>query len=514
MTMGSLTQAGQSWSKFRAGALRKEAEFCKDFVCCGQDLGNLHDLLEHYEEQHVVVLGGGQHRPGSPDGGNAMMLGSPGAGAGMELSMELDDDVEMDSIDESSPPSSSSVSAGGTSTNVSPVPGHALPGLLPTTSANGRGMSSAMKQLLLDDILDPSASNNGSSAGSSSGSSGKSHSQSPPNNNGRPADSAFDSYVVASPPKIFTGPSAAAPGGRKASLTLSRRAFSGGIDQNNTPKRSDQFASAFGTNVRKTSSQMGFVPEEASSSAAAAGGGSTTPKVKTPSAVAPNILFAGQSGVPAETAAAPAAAAAAAAKPLAAVEPVQAVIEASKSAAADNTQPSLFATHRPYRCPQPGCQKAYKQSNGLKYHLLKGQCNFEVRDAMEYGGLTLEEAEELAKPYLCAAGQGCKKRYRQMNGLKYHYMNSGPHGEIGLMLLTQGTHPNPPNVPTPERKKKTDAAAQAAAQAKTADVRPGGWMRNAVKASGQNLGLPLNDDPSAPKGEDAVLFSGQEGFEL
>lgn len=35
-------------------------------------------------------------------------------------------------------------------------------------------------------------------------------------------------------------------------------------------------------------------------------------------------------------------------------------------------QPSLFSTHKPWRCPNPGCNKAYKQSNGLKYHQQKG----------------------------------------------------------------------------------------------------------------------------------------------
>jgi transcription factor SFP1 len=34
--------------------------------------------------------------------------------------------------------------------------------------------------------------------------------------------------------------------------------------------------------------------------------------------------------------------------------------------------PSLFSPHKPWRCPTPGCNKAYKQSNGLKYHQQKG----------------------------------------------------------------------------------------------------------------------------------------------
>lgn len=31
-----------------------EKKFCKDFACCGLQLHNLHQLLEHYEEYHLV----------------------------------------------------------------------------------------------------------------------------------------------------------------------------------------------------------------------------------------------------------------------------------------------------------------------------------------------------------------------------------------------------------------------------------------------------------------------------
>ncbi|KAG2231828.1 hypothetical protein BDF21DRAFT_416273 [Thamnidium elegans] len=34
-----------------------EKEFCRDFSCCGLNLGNLHQLLEHYEEYHLTRSG-------------------------------------------------------------------------------------------------------------------------------------------------------------------------------------------------------------------------------------------------------------------------------------------------------------------------------------------------------------------------------------------------------------------------------------------------------------------------
>ncbi|ORY34109.1 hypothetical protein BCR39DRAFT_236708 [Naematelia encephala] len=86
-------------------------------------------------------------------------------------------------------------------------------------------------------------------------------------------------------------------------------------------------------------------------------------------------------------------------------------------------QPSLFSTHKPWRCPNPGCNKAYKQSNGLKYHQQKGQCDFAIHDAVDLG-LTVEEAEERNRPFVCAVGAGCNKRYRQMNGLKVSFLFS------------------------------------------------------------------------------------------
>lgn len=36
-----------------------EREFCRDFSCCGLNLGNLHQLLEHYEEYHLFRSGNG-----------------------------------------------------------------------------------------------------------------------------------------------------------------------------------------------------------------------------------------------------------------------------------------------------------------------------------------------------------------------------------------------------------------------------------------------------------------------
>ncbi|KAI9493617.1 hypothetical protein BDB00DRAFT_938946 [Zychaea mexicana] len=65
---------------------------------------------------------------------------------------------------------------------------------------------------------------------------------------------------------------------------------------------------------------------------------------------------------------------------------------------------------RPYKCQVDGCDKAYKNANGLKYHKAHGHCHEKQQD----------ESELIAKkPYRCSIGI-CNKRYKNLNGLKYH----------------------------------------------------------------------------------------------
>lgn len=141
---------------------------------------------------------------------------------------------------------------------------------------------------------------------------------------------------------------------------------------------------------------------------------------------------------------------------------------------------------KPFKCPNPGCSKAYRQANGLKYHRLHGQCNYVVRDGMEQDGLTLAEAEAVARPYLCQVGH-CDKRYKNMNGLRYHYAHSGAHGAIGLAMLSNGTHPTPPPPPAHVRERKDRE-------------------RKAVAAAAAAAGLP---PPQSPDGEDDDLSANQ-----
>ncbi|CAO3667750.1 unnamed protein product [Umbelopsis vinacea] len=68
---------------------------------------------------------------------------------------------------------------------------------------------------------------------------------------------------------------------------------------------------------------------------------------------------------------------------------------------------------KPYKCPVLGCDKAYKNPNGLKYHNQHGHCNV----------LSQENEQLSSKPYQCTIGE-CGKRYKNLNGLKYHIEHS------------------------------------------------------------------------------------------
>lgn len=82
---------------------------------------------------------------------------------------------------------------------------------------------------------------------------------------------------------------------------------------------------------------------------------------------------------------------------------------------------------KPYKCKVQGCDKAYKNPNGLKYHNEHGHCN-----------LGMDDVENVAsKPYQCTIGD-CGKRYKNLNGLKYHIEHSHV-AALNYTLATFGT---------------------------------------------------------------------------
>ncbi|KAJ7334799.1 hypothetical protein DFH08DRAFT_293653 [Mycena albidolilacea] len=157
-------------------------------------------------------------------------------------------------------------------------------------------------------------------------------------------------------------------------------------------------------------------------------------------------------------------------------------LSATTSATTSPAPATILLPHKPFRCPKPNCSKSYKQANGLKYHMTHGSCNFgpakdleAVRALLERkranaaasassnstlvaeddateespaptpGGDQLSQAEmneveARVRPFACGVGD-CTRRYKNMNGLRYHYQHSGDHGAAGLQALAAGLHP-------------------------------------------------------------------------
>jgi len=102
--------------------------------------------------------------------------------------------------------------------------------------------------------------------------------------------------------------------------------------------------------------------------------------------------------------------------------------------------------HKPFKCPVIGCEKAYKNQNGLKYHKAHGHQTQQLHENGD-GTFSIVNPEtsapypgtmgmEKEKPFNC---ETCGKRYKNLNGLKYHKSHSLPcNPEFKLHALAAG----------------------------------------------------------------------------
>lgn len=99
---------------------------------------------------------------------------------------------------------------------------------------------------------------------------------------------------------------------------------------------------------------------------------------------------------------------------------------------------------KPFKCPVIGCEKAYKNQNGLKYHKQHGHQTQQLH-ANDDGTFSIVNPEtdapypgtlgmEKEKPFCCDI---CGKRYKNLNGLKYHKGHSAPCNP-DFKLIAQG----------------------------------------------------------------------------
>lgn len=90
--------------------------------------------------------------------------------------------------------------------------------------------------------------------------------------------------------------------------------------------------------------------------------------------------------------------------------------------------------HKPFKCPVIGCEKAYKNQNGLKYHKTHGHSTQQLHENGD-GTFSIVNPEtnhpfpgtlgmEKEKPFKCDV---CGKRYKNLNGLKYVSLSGCTH---------------------------------------------------------------------------------------
>ncbi|KAG2113496.1 uncharacterized protein F5147DRAFT_47681 [Suillus discolor] len=405
------------------GAFDRDDELCRNYTCCGLQLDDLHALLQHFEEIHVVVLDPFSHPqfPVVPPLPQYTPNATPSYFSDHHQHPSSynqggfdPDDMELD-VDQGSTPSSNAPSPPDTPLTT-PLSSH------PSHSFNHFGQSKPASPHLPVSAFDtttvhPSRSVHGSAF--------------PPSRNSLPN--------VANAPDAFNG---------YAGYSDYSSSMPGTVP---SPPASDDLHAPV-TPVSDPGSPYGCLPPAVVFST------SNTP-VNTPSA----------SRVPSPTSASryPAASAASPHSPdFSASSKAFSSQQANQRASTTLSRPaSSLLLSKPFRCPKPNCNKSYKQANGLKYHMTHGSCNFappkdleqvqallaSKRSAREAAGQEDQgitegemreverEAERRLRPFACGVSD-CQRRYKNMNGLRYHYQHSGDHGAMGLSLLASGQH--------------------------------------------------------------------------
>ncbi|EST09553.1 Zinc finger C2H2-type/integrase DNA-binding domain protein [Kalmanozyma brasiliensis GHG001] len=418
-------------------SVRLESTFCRNFTCCGQKLDDLHDLLQHYEECHVRF---------EDDEMPAMIA---------------DDEVESSGSSNAStsqPSSPRTSNAGSTASAAAAVTAATTPGA--STSAL--------------DVTTPTGLDDVDKA------------------------SAFDTAIMRSPSLSkgkkrsfgqYSSSSSANPNGAIHN-SLRRALIDGGVGRR-APGTPNIYApnspfSTPGGSIPGTPSldaeNDGYFTNGLNPAAFSALSirSSNTDDHHLPSCAPPNLFFPA-SGT-----------ASSSSQPPAKREKTSAVTTASTIALENALRAGAANVDKPYKCPAPGCDKAYKQMNGLKYHRLHGHCNqnnlpitaqaaaqpptihistnstasspqpesadgLKVEDGVTTPTLgspssptaSANSSPDPASPatqapiplgdrlYICQVG-ACGKRYKNLNGLRYHYLHSGSHGLLGLQLLQSG----------------------------------------------------------------------------
>lgn len=467
-----------------------EAQFFRNFTCCGLDLQDLHGLLEHFEECHVAFDDDPAHAPsaaavaaaqaaggaapnrhqaaqpsaelggmdmddaasegtisGPPSPRMTAHHGSSGGGSGgsggaplsrvfeakksalsafempdspatgsiqldpaMELDMEMEEDEEGSSPGAGgyAPVASTSANTGGINVASNGTPGtiafqpktlSAFENSLPLHQKKFNSAMSAHHQMMGRTLgtMGPIGGAGGGGGGlealqAAGGRGGGASAYSTPDSSipgtpvmeeipGQGVDGIFSlppSAVQVSGPGVGNG--STAPVGLAPSLLFPNNPA-------DSPPEDDHDGSASSQHGGNDSSASGSMPRESRH----LGSGSNGPQLHdypNDSKEAQTVLLAaalGQNSV--------------AALPTA-LHPLGTGVQISPSG-----RPYTPPSEKPFKCSVPGCDKSYKQQNGLKYHRLHGHCNASQ-------GKEGSDSKGEGKPYVCHVAS-CGKRYKK-----------------------------------------------------------------------------------------------------
>ncbi|KAH8105248.1 hypothetical protein BXZ70DRAFT_887340 [Cristinia sonorae] len=458
----------------------RQDELCRDYQCCGVNLTDMHALVDHFEECHVVVVDPlaphagfrgapsgvavpqGSYFPDSQNGSTVQMYHQ---GSFNPDDMELDADNTSPSSSASSPPD----------TPVS-TPLSAHPGAHPHPHIQSQGASSARHppvSAFETTTIMPSRSGHAMSGFQAVRSSGPIV---PPR-----AEDAFNAYAGYSDYSSLmpgTVPAASAP-----SASSDDQAFGG---------------NSFGA-------RSGCVPPALLLNSSTCDTPSSTPSSSRVASPAP-----GSTNFPGSSRASPTSSSSAAGS--------SGQASAARASTTLSRPASSLLLSKPFKCPKPNCNKSYKQANGLKYHMTHGSCNFAPPKDLEHlqallaskrsqkaeeGGEPIsdaelreveKEAERRLRPYACGVGD-CQRRYKNMNGLRYHYQHSGDHGAIGLALLASGQHECLQHTRAHHSRTATPSASAAASANNSPHGTPVVSQAQAAQRSGHS---PPSSHPTTP----------------
>ncbi|KAI0822139.1 hypothetical protein BC628DRAFT_1327946 [Trametes gibbosa] len=439
----------------------RQDELARDYTCCGLNLNDLHALVDHFEECHVVVLDPYAPQQSHPQANSSM----PSSATPQTVSYFSDangvsnqhasqqpqsisyqgfdpDDMELDVDQHPSAPSSGAPSPPDTpvSTPLSSYPSYSHSALPSPALAHASQPTSPISAFDTTTVL-PSRAHHmsgfrSSVGGSAAGSAAR-------------TEDAFNAYAGYSDYSSLLPGTNPLNGGANAMFMQQQSQLA---NMSLGPMGANGNQSACAPTALLLSNSAGNTPDSTPASSRVASptpGNSTAYRAVAPSG-SQNALASGSNAAASSSGA------------------------ASPRASTTLSRPaSSLLLSKPFRCPKPNCNKSYKQANGLKYHMTHGSCNFappkdlehlqellaskrseKAAKAGENGTMTSEsdvtlsdaelrevekEAERRLRPYACGVGD-CQRRYKNMNGLRYHYQHSGDHGAIGLALLASGQH--------------------------------------------------------------------------